>query len=418
MRFLSYPILLLALAMPALAAVVAPGTYTGKGASSPLTTKGDIFTYDTADARKGVGANGTIITADSTQAVGWKWAAAGAGTGNVTDINADATAVQTLTVGTTGTDFAIVDDAAGDHKFNLPSASATARGVVTTGSQTIAGAKTFSGAGVFSSTLGVSGIFTGAAGSAAAPSIVGSGATTTGLYFGTGGSGDQLGFSVTGAVQALMDIGFTSYTTASSTAAYELLRGVNTGSLRLYGGAGATAGNIQMFGASHATKSGRIEFQANDIDALQLGASGTGLVRVPTLTASKPVFTDANKDLTSSGTVPFSQISLTGLVEDLHGLIPTASDTTYPLIQKNRVARQVKKIALRCATSGTVTAKLQIDGVDITTCTAISVSNTESDTTCDTGSSNDLALDTTLTLVTSSNSSCLNLDYSIETTRD
>jgi len=65
-----------------------------------------------------------------------------AGTG-VTAINSLTGAAQTLTTGTTGTDFAIVDSGV-DHKFNLPDASATARGVITTGTQTIAGAKTFS----------------------------------------------------------------------------------------------------------------------------------------------------------------------------------------------------------------------------------------------------------------------------------
>ena len=73
-----------------------------------------------------------------------------AGSG-ITSINADATLTQTLTVGTTGTDFAIVDNGTGDHKFNLPNASASARGVVSTGAQTLAGAKTFSTAPILSS---------------------------------------------------------------------------------------------------------------------------------------------------------------------------------------------------------------------------------------------------------------------------
>lgn len=69
----------------------------------------------------------------------------------ITSINADTTADQLLAVGTSGTDFAIVDAGAGLHTFNLPSASATARGVVTTGTQTLAGAKTFSTAPILSS---------------------------------------------------------------------------------------------------------------------------------------------------------------------------------------------------------------------------------------------------------------------------
>jgi len=51
---------------------------------------------------------------------------------------------KTLSVGTTGTDFAIAHSAGG-VAFNLPDASASARGVVTTGTQTLAGAKTLSG---------------------------------------------------------------------------------------------------------------------------------------------------------------------------------------------------------------------------------------------------------------------------------
>jgi hypothetical protein len=44
-----------------------PGTYV------PLTTKGDLVTYDTDVVRLGVGSNGQVLTADSTQAKGIKW---------------------------------------------------------------------------------------------------------------------------------------------------------------------------------------------------------------------------------------------------------------------------------------------------------------------------------------------------------
>lgn len=46
--------------------------FTG-GASSPLTTKGDLWGYSTVDARIPVGSDGQVLLADSTQALGVKW---------------------------------------------------------------------------------------------------------------------------------------------------------------------------------------------------------------------------------------------------------------------------------------------------------------------------------------------------------
>ncbi len=45
--------------------------------SSLLTTKGDILSFSTVPVRVGVGTNTYVVTADSTQTVGWKWAPAG-----------------------------------------------------------------------------------------------------------------------------------------------------------------------------------------------------------------------------------------------------------------------------------------------------------------------------------------------------
>ncbi len=65
-----------------------PGTWVqvSGGGSSPLTTKGDLFTHSTVDARLGAGANGTFLTADSTQTTGLKWASGGGGSGLLTKI--------------------------------------------------------------------------------------------------------------------------------------------------------------------------------------------------------------------------------------------------------------------------------------------------------------------------------------------
>ena len=49
------------------------------GGASPLTTKGDLYTFSTVDARLGVGANGTVLTADSAETTGLKWATPAAG---------------------------------------------------------------------------------------------------------------------------------------------------------------------------------------------------------------------------------------------------------------------------------------------------------------------------------------------------
>lgn len=63
--------------------VAADGTITaaanGSGGSSPLTTKGDLFGFSTLGARIPVGADTFVLTADSTQALGVKWAAATSG---------------------------------------------------------------------------------------------------------------------------------------------------------------------------------------------------------------------------------------------------------------------------------------------------------------------------------------------------
>ena len=74
-----------------------PWLPTGGGASSPNTTKGDLHGYSTVDARVPIGTNDQVLTADSAQTLGLKWAAVAGGGPTVAYKSADESVTSSTT---------------------------------------------------------------------------------------------------------------------------------------------------------------------------------------------------------------------------------------------------------------------------------------------------------------------------------
>lgn len=136
------------------------GTVTSIATTSPI-SGGTITTTGT-------------ISLDTTTAAGG-WHSTGYYDARYKDINYSAitslggltASTQTFATGTSGTDFNI-SSATSTHTFNIPDASASARGLITTGSQIIAGDKvltgnnTYTGSGTFNGALYFRGLTNGA----------------------------------------------------------------------------------------------------------------------------------------------------------------------------------------------------------------------------------------------------------------
>ena len=146
-------------------------------------------------------------------------------TTGLTALNGLTAQVQNFATGTSGTDFGI-SSASTTHTFNLPDASASARGVVTTGTQTIAGAKTTT------SNIDVNGVMVGRGSSG-------------------GNAFDGIAGNTAVGTQALLSI-TTGYpnTALGSTA----LRNITTGANNI--AIGSAAGNVDLSsGAANTTSS-------------------------------------------------------------------------------------------------------------------------------------------------------------------
>jgi hypothetical protein len=154
------------------------GTPIGGGTSSPLTTKGDLYTYTTTNARLPVGLNGQALVADSSAASGMSWqSVGGSGGGSVvgftfTDANGISGTVGsptttpnlTLALGAITPTSIVASGTISASNFS-GSISGTSSGT-NTGDQTITltGDVTGSGTGTFATTLATVGIAKGGTG--------------------------------------------------------------------------------------------------------------------------------------------------------------------------------------------------------------------------------------------------------------
>lgn len=159
-----------------------------------------------------------------------------------------------------------------------------------------------------------------------------------------------------------------------------------------------------------------VEDGANVTDTANVTAAGALMDSEVTNLADVKAFDPADYATAAQGATADSALPATGagLVEQLTGHIETAENKTYVLDQSAAYAYTINTLIIKSA-SGAVTAKLTIDGVDVTGISAVSVSSTEATGTA--SAANAVSVGNTVALVLSSNSSALDVAFTVKSTR-
>jgi hypothetical protein len=193
----------------------------------------------------------------------------------ITALNGLTAQVQYFQTGTSGTDFNISSTTA-THTFNIPDASATARGLITTGTQTIAGTKTFNDA-----TKNNGGIFLQNASSSSLAGYMNLGGLTNGVKF-TSGGGVSNSFTLPSAT------GYT-FTFPNATGTLALTSDISYPVTSVFGRTGAVVATSGDYTTAQVTESGNLYFTDSRARlALSFVAgsgaynSTTGVITIPT----------------------------------------------------------------------------------------------------------------------------------------
>jgi hypothetical protein len=180
----------------------------------------------------------------------------------ITALNGLTAQVQYFQTGTSGTDFNISSTTA-THTFNIPDASATARGLITTGTQTIAGTKTFSDA-----TKNNGGIFLQNGSSGSTTGYMNFGGTLNGVRF-TNDLGISNSFTLPSAT------GYT-FTFPNATGTIALTSDISYPVTSVFGRTGAVVATSGDYTTAQVTESGNLYFTDSRARlAISLTTTGT-----------------------------------------------------------------------------------------------------------------------------------------------
>jgi hypothetical protein len=264
-----------------------------------------------ADVTIGAGRSHTLIY-DSTSSR-WRSFASdttGAG-GGITSLNGLTAATQTFATGTSGTDFNI-DSTTSTHTFHIPDASASNRGLVTTGTQTFAGNKTFNGTVSIGSTT---------------PTVQSNSALTTATTYTIGNSSSTLNVGGSSGI-----VNITSSAASGVAITVDTSTAVGASTRFGTGTYSATSGTISSFlvGNGFAPTSGTGVYNAlSFVNSLNQSGGASGITRLlylnPTLTAIADL---RALEFTASYTASSGTGATTGLrISPTYNLTSTQSGT-------------------------------------------------------------------------------------------